>query len=294
MNTNEFFKHRSITACMKASYDLISSNIKNLLRKTWWAVLPQAFLTAVFLYIRMPNKGLHDWGEESPMASFIFQSIIYLLLLFSTCITGTAIWSWINQKSFSKNLGKYIAVIVSLCVILVVYSLAATSLYTAIAKLVGGVAWATTAVGVALFIISLILLLPFAYIIPRYMLLENSKKPSPWKSYKCGIRHNGSIFKLGFLGSLLLLCIYVLLSLPMNVLIGVQFFSQMGALEGDPLGVPGYFPALFIGVDTSIFFLIIYLSYWLLLSFTYLYGSIENDEKEKNEFKSINIKEQGK
>ncbi len=294
MNTNEFFKHRSVTACMKASYDSISGNIKNLLRKTWWAVLPQAFLTAIFLYIRMPNKGLHDWGEESPMASFILQSIIYLLLLFSTCLTGTALWSWINKKSFSKNLCKYLAVIVCTCAILVAYSAVTIAIYIAVAKLIGTVAWAIIAVGIVLFILSLVITLPFAYIIPRYMLLEKGEKLSPWKSYKCGLRHSGSFFKLGFLGYLLLLCICFLLSLPMNILIGVQFFSQMGALDGDPIGVPGYFPALFITVETIILFLIIYLSYWLLLSFTYLYGSIENDEKEKKELKSINIKEQAK
>lgn len=67
----ELFKNRSITACMKASYDAMTSQPLRLLKKTWWAVLADAVMTALCLYIRFPNKGLHDWGEESPMASFV-------------------------------------------------------------------------------------------------------------------------------------------------------------------------------------------------------------------------------
>lgn len=289
MNINELFKHRSVTACMKASYDLLSSNLKNLLSKTWWAFLPQALLMAIFVYLRMPNKGLHDWGEDSPMASFIFQTIVYLLTIVMGFVGAAAIWKWVNEKPFIKNLKRFF--IVAICSMIIIYGIIgiAAVIYFAIIAATGAfspsapLASQLIAVlaGIVLVAAVLVLVLPFAYIIPRYMLLESNDKLKPWKSYKCGLRHAGSIFKLGFLGYLLFLCIGFIIETPMMVLMGVQAFSQIGVLEGDPVGVPSYFPILFIGTTTLILFISCYIGSWLFFAFNYLYGSIEHDEKEK-------------
>jgi hypothetical protein len=47
-------------------------------------------------------------------------------------------------------------------------------------------------------------------------------------------------------------------ALPSIILIIAQFYSQLGALDGDPLGVPGYFTPLLFLVFTITFLLIIY------------------------------------
>ena len=78
MEVNELFKHRSITSCMRASYDTITSDFRSLIRKqTWTTHVPFAVLLAIVLYFLLPNKPLHDWGAVNPMASFILQTIIY-------------------------------------------------------------------------------------------------------------------------------------------------------------------------------------------------------------------------
>ena len=69
--------------------------------------------------------------------------------------------------------------------------------------------------------------------------------------------------------------------LPMTILTGAQIYSQLGALDGDPVGVPGYFTPLFIIIATLVLFAYTYVSSWLFTSFVYLYGSIEHDEQEK-------------
>ena len=77
MEVNELFKHRSITSCMRASYDTITSDFRSLVKQTWTTHVPFAVLLAIVLYFLLPNKPLHDWGAVNPMASFILQTIIY-------------------------------------------------------------------------------------------------------------------------------------------------------------------------------------------------------------------------
>ena len=45
MDTNEIFKYRSVTACMRASYELVTSHLFQILKKTWWASLILAIFT---------------------------------------------------------------------------------------------------------------------------------------------------------------------------------------------------------------------------------------------------------
>lgn len=78
MEVNELFKQRSITACMKASYNTVTSDIKSVVKQTWATHVPFAVLLAIVLYFLLPNKSLHDWGVVNPMASFILQTIITL------------------------------------------------------------------------------------------------------------------------------------------------------------------------------------------------------------------------
>ena len=125
--------------------------------------------------------------------------------------------------------------------------------------------------------------LPFAYLTPKYMLQEKGEKLRPWKSFKCGFRHMGSIFKMGFLGSLVILVAGILIYIPLAILIGAQVSAQMGTLEGDPVGTPSYFTFLFIVVTALLLFIFAYILHWLFISYIYLYGSIENDEMKKTE-----------
>lgn len=294
MKINELFKHRSVTSCMKESYDLLTSHPKDLVKQTWKAFLPYALLTALFMYLRMPNKFLHDWGEASPLLSFFLQSIVYVGILVALFFVGAALWRWITDKPFGETLKRF--TLVSICsyavmlvvvfILIISFIVAAVGLGISLDKTVGG---SDTVGHVGLFALVMLLeccvmlaiALPFAYVIPRYMLLEEGKALKTWKSFKTGFRHSGSIFKMAFLGGLIMMVCNIVFYLPMTILAGAQMYSQLGALDGDPVGVPGYFTPLFIIVATLVFFAYTYISSWLFTSFVYLYGSIEHDEQEK-------------
>ncbi len=300
MKINELFKHRSVTSCMSEAYNLITSNLKDLVKHTWMATLPYAFLTALFIYLRTPNKALHDWGDTNPIISFLFQSIVYWGLIVAAFFAGAILWHWITNKPFGQSLKRFtLASVCSIAFIMIsglTIGIAIIALCTAL-----GISFSPVSRGCdfsapiffALIIIISILffLLPFAYIIPRYMLLDKEEPMKVWKSFKTGLRHSGSIFKMGFLGALLIMVCSLILNIPLSILTGAQIYSQIGALEGDPIGVPGYFSPLYIIISTVAFFVYNYVNYWLLTSFVYLYGSIESDEREKqNNTLSINIK----
>ncbi len=262
---------------MKASYDAMTSQPLRLLKKTWWAVLADAVMTALCLYIRFPNKGLHDWGEESPMASFVLQTVIYVLCAVAGILTGAAFWRWVNRKTLWQNLKRYLAIRVVSDLVACVVAL--------------GIAWAGTAVGgpvakatvVLSVVMTLVVLLPFGYLQPRLMLLGEGEKLHPWRSYVTGIRHGGSIFMLGFLGTLIVAVVTCVLFIPAVILYGAQTLSQLGALDGDPLGTPSYFTPLLLVVTGVLLFVFNYVSFWLSLAFAFLYGSYRTQEAERKE-----------
>lgn len=318
MKINDLIKHRSVTACMKEAYSLMTDNIKNLLKSTWWAFMIYAFMVAFMVFLRTPNKMLHDWGEENMMLSFCLQTVVYLGVIVAAFLMGVAVWRWLTDKPFGRMMKRFTAVYLASAVVSFVVSFAATFGLTCFyltafitapesaatagsAAATGSAAMAeTAAVGspslliIVLFVLAIVaaivlcmaVSLPFAYLTPKYMLQEKGERLRPWKSFKCGFRHMGSIFKMGFLGSLVILVAGILIYIPLAILIGAQVSAQMGTLEGDPVGTPSYFTFLFIVVTALLLFVFAYILHWLFISYIYLYGSIENDEKKKTEMQS--------
>ena len=318
MKINDLIKHRSVTACMKEAYSLMTDNIKNLLKSTWWAFMIYAFMVAFMVFLRTPNKMLHDWGEENMMLSFCLQTVVYIGVVVAAFLMGAAVWRWLTDKPFGRMMKRFTAVYLASAVVSFVVSFAATFGLTCFyltafitapesaatagsAAATGSAAMAeTAAVGspslliivlfvfaiVAAIVLCMAVSLPFAYLTPKYMLQEKGERLRPWKSFKCGFRHMGSIFKMGFLGSLVIMVAGILIYIPLAILIGAQVSAQMGTLEGDPVGTPSYFTFLFIVVTALLLFVFAYILHWLFISYIYLYGSIENDEKKKTEMQS--------
>lgn len=318
MKINDLIKHRSVTACMKEAYSLMTDNIKNLLKSTWWAFMIYAFMVAFMVFLRTPNKMLHDWGEENMMLSFCLQTVVYIGVVVAAFLMGAAVWRWLTDKPFGRMMKRFTAVYLASAVVSFVVSFAATFGLTCFyltafitapesaatagsAAATGSAAMAETAAAgspslliivlfvfaiVAAIVLCMAVSLPFAYLTPKYMLLEKGKRLHPWKSFKCGFRHMGSIFKMGFLGSLVILVAGILIYIPLAILIGAQVSAQMGTFEGDPVGTPSYFTFLFIVVTALLLFVFAYILHWLFISYIYLYGSIENDEKKKTEMQS--------
>ena len=88
----------------------------------------------------------------------------------------------------------------------------------------------------------------FWHLLPRKQLSANKgekRKKGQWVLRI--LRHLGGFLMIGFLGIMIVGIATFIAALPSIILIIAQFYSQLGALDGDPLGVPGYFtPLLFV------------------------------------------------
>ena len=377
MDTTVLFKYRSVTACMKASYDLMNHHLTSLLKKTWWAILIYAIFVALTLYFRLPNKALHDWGEVSPWSSYIIQTFIYLGVWVTGIVSCATIWVWL-KKMFSKAKGasyskaaeekvseekisekkaaeenKSIATgekkskisfkktLIRFALLSILFDfilgfvvggftggvssfyqgyaahaaadnpmiqvgaaadstaqmgMATDSIGAAHQAIANGAAaadgtsWMTNGaigciLGIVFIALMLLVCIPFANIIPQVMLKGQGEKWELWKSYKMGLRHFGGIFKMAFLGGIILSIILFVVSIPAMLLCWAQVSSQLGALNGDPLGVPSYFPIQTFIVFTLTIFVISYAFTWLNISFVYFFGANKTLEEKKLEAK---------
>ena len=146
----------------------------------------------------------------------------------------------------------------------------------------------TGIVAIILLVIIALLVLPFAHIIPHVMLKQKEEKLKPWSTYKEGAKHLGSIFLIGFLGTIIICIISCIVLIPTFIMGWAQMSSQVGALGGDPLGVPAYFTPLLLIVLTITIFVLTYVASWLGFSYAYLYGSNTCLEKKKKELQNTN------
>lgn len=126
MKINDLIKHRSVTACMKEAYSLMTGNVKNLLKSTWWAFMIYAFMVAFMVYLRTPNKMLHDWGEENMMLSFCLQTVVYLGAIVAAFLMGAAAWRWLTDKPFGRMMKRFTTIYLASAVVSFVVTFAAT------------------------------------------------------------------------------------------------------------------------------------------------------------------------
>ena len=225
MEANILLKQRSITACMKTSYDLMTSRFIQLIKQTWNTNLPFAILLGITLYFMMPNKALHDWGALNPWLSFILQTIIYAGTLVMFLVTIIFTRRWLKKQTAGK--------------------------ITAANETTG----------------------------------KEAKLPLG-KRMASILRHLGGYMLTCFLGGLICLVLICITCLPVGIIAAAQMFSQLGALDGDPLGTPGYFTPLLMVILFATCFVIIYLIHWLGITLTYQHGSYSVQDAEKARLKA--------
>ncbi len=213
MENKDFLKIRSMTACMKASYDMMANAPRCLVKKTWKTHLPLAVLMAVVVYFLLPNKGLHDWGADNPWVSFIIQTCVYAMTI-------------------------VMAVVAVICTL------------------------------------------------PYGSLRRPNEKRSWLKAVGRIMHHLGGFLFTTFLGGIVLSVVIAIAALPSLVIMCVQFLSQLGAIGGDPLGVPAYFMPLSFAVFFVSCLCTLYAADWLGFSLAYLYGSYKVQDEQRQSLKA--------
>ena len=276
-------KVRSSRGCISAGYRLYTGRFKHIFRYSWVAALIFALFCSVSgaMMIMMPRL--------IPLTTAI--------LIIVECLFASYGYSVLKQhqtignilrpvKWFSIDTHIFVRTIKCWLCLLVIYLIASIiivglayaafkflSLYTAIG---------CTALGT---LIILCLLLPLAYITMRYILNDGI---GFWKQlkigYGVGMRRWGFIFIVVLAAVIIELLLLMILSLPATILSMANTQSVMGVAMGDPYALPSYMPALAAGTFLIIGFLQAYVMLSVLFPIYYMYGSIDAQEQEKQDF----------
>ena len=127
------------------------------------------------------------------------------------------------------------------------------------------------------------LLLPFSYVVMKYVMDERQKYwSSLWHEYCQGMRYWGFLFLVFFVSLLLVVLASFVITLPANILQLANQAALTGQLTGDPLGMPSYMTSLTFITFTFCNFICFYVYQVTLVHNYYIYGSIETKEHEKN------------
>ena len=294
MEKEMLYKSRSFSSCILAAYQLMSKNLRNILKATWLPVLIYVFILASFLLINLPN--------EDVVALGIAHFALYIGVL-ASCLLGlivTGIWalsrlmSILNEEPRRWNFMRAVWLTLNSIVI----TLVITAVVVAVAKLAGGYLapymqnhfWLFLCMAFFIVLMAVVLLLPLNYVFMKYL---NERDMRFWHdflpSYRIGLRRTSFIFITLFITGLIVLILATIVMLPYLTLTSAYYTSLMGHILGDASDLPGYFPVLYFITTAVVYFLLWYVTAFIIVVVFFMYGSIE---KRREEQRAIRLEEQ--
>ena len=278
-------KVRSSRGCISAGYRLYTGHFKHIFRYSWVAALIFALFCSVSgaMMIMMPRM-IPLTAAILIIVECLFASYGYSVLkqhqTFGN-ILRPAKWFSIDTHIFIRTIKCWLCMFVILLVVGVIIA----GLSVIAVKYLDYSAY--TAVGFFTLgsLILIGLLLPLAYITMRYILNDGI---GFWKQFKIGygvgMRRWGFIFIVVLVAFIVELLLMMLLSLPATILSMANTQSMFGVAMGDPYALPSYMPALAAGTFLIIGFLQAYVMLSVLFPIYYMYGAIDAQEQEKQDF----------
>ncbi len=301
---------RSSSAAISDGYRLYMNNFRRVFRSSWIAALVYALAMGVFVNIvitRLPmaavvqatgqtgNPALQSMLVTTGLfllgGSILLLAALTVLLSYGFSALGeqlatgsvTAPAKWygrIDRLALWRTLKAALwLLLVGLVVDAVMAGVAVVAM-----KFLGRLAGLMLIGGTLLLFLAA--LLPLAYTIMKYVLTPKSAFLAILKdTYPVGLRHWGGLFIVVLVVSIVNMLLDVVTQMPANILYAANVNSQMGALQGDPLGMPAYMGWMNIVVFTAAGFVQAYVQLSALFPLAYMYGSIETQENERSQAK---------
>lgn len=276
-------KVRSSRGCISAGYRLYTGHFKHIFRYSWLAALIYAVFCSVggAMMIMMPR----------------LMPITAAILIIVECLFASYGFSVLKQHQTFGNIlrpAKWFSLDTHIFVRTIKCWLCLFVIYLIASIIIVGIGFAAfkflslyTAIGAAALgaLVIMCLLLPLTYITMRYILNDGI---GFWKQlkigYGVGMRRWGFIFIVVLVAVIVELLLLMLLSLPAIILSIANTQSMFGVAMGDPYALPSYMPALAAGTFLIIGFLQAYVMLSVLFPIYYMYGSIDAQEQEKQDF----------
>lgn len=314
MNKNDIlqlFQSRSNGAVIRDGYKLYLGNFKTLLCRSWLSALIYAITvgllirTAIEQLPILATLGITGQVSISQMAEIAIENLIIvsvasLIFTVGAGILASAGFSALSEHQISGTIsmpkkwyrqfdGRMLLRTAKLVVWMIIVDIIMSTILSGIAYI--GLMALSPIASILLLIVAYItilaFLLPLEVIVIRYMLSEKSEHfvSTLTKYYAIGMRHWGGLFVVGFIMSIVVVILTIATEFPAFILFIANVQSQLGALQGDPLGMPSYMGWLNIIVFVIAGFIQAYVHLSFLFPMYYLYGSIITQEKEKSELK---------
>ena len=280
---NDIYKNRSISACIKTSFDVLTINFATIFKKTWLGSLAWAICLTALVFFFGKFALTVTANEPSVWATAIPTLCAFLLSLTASSYMAANIVTLLFKHALKPVfLRAFITII-----LLTVLSLAALILVPEVSKglaqllSTGKLLSPIQAViaGVVLFglIILAILafMLPLGYSLTHYICTPKAKLIQAFgKDYKVGLHHWGFLF----IGQILT----IFLALPLSILFMAYGYNLWGMLTlADPDGLPTYFIPIMIAFVGIICFIASYIFTFGVFTNIYVYGSVNQQINSK-------------
>lgn len=305
----ELYKIRSASACIKSAYNLFGANLKTIFRRMWLPALSFAFIMAAVLLTSTLSAQAIIKHPQMVLVYKLFQSSLSLLVIVTLIWVVASLFTMLNQRGLWRNIlqttklfflqmaiGIVLSAIVAIPVVASIFHQLKTMQTTqegnavhaaaqiqplVVQTLLSPTVLITIAITILIVIFIELLLLPIYYFYVKYMMEPIHMRTNLWKSFKTGLRRWGFIFLTFFMTTLILMCFFLILFMPLGILNIAQSQSLAGVVMGDPAALPNYF--LFLQFITALFtfFILTFFIAWTILVAYYAYGSIEQKEIER-------------
>ena len=286
MEKEMIYKSRGFSSCINSAYHLMSDNMKGIIRSTWLPVLLVSLLSGIVATLFIPNDDTLAFGLANTWLYFTLFCVSLLGIIVCSIWLFSRLMSMLNGHPRRWNFKRILLATIYMVLIESVVAIIIVAAFFLALKTTGGNPplflidnWL-----VVLFVLVLLVLalLPFNYIIMRYLYDKDSRF---WgdlrKSYKTGLRHLGIIFITTVLTSIIAGVIAMVAYLPLGILNIANLLSFAGRQMGDPATLPSYFLPLFFITTVLVVMVVQYIYMFPTIVNLFIYGSIEKEEEER-------------
>lgn len=283
---NELFKIRSVSACLKDAYVLLNTNFKTIIGKLWLPLLCLSLSMGLYMLFGLVLQGVvSDESSGMSVMTVVGMSVSLLAAFVCSLWTLARLFPMLNGQSQHWNFVRALKLALFWLACLVVLSIVIIAVIGGVVSMNGpspsgdaagiGFVKMMGAISIVL-LLFMVFCLPFVYTFMKYLMEPDMKlKQVVGQPYKTGFHRWGYLFGNMFLSYLIYYILYLVAFIPVIILAIVCYINGQGMIDGDPSGMPNGLSILSVVVTTLCFFVVTFISIWMLFVFYYVYGSIE-------------------
>lgn len=305
-------KVRSTGGATATGYRLYNGNFKKLFRSSWIQSLLYALVCgalgvlvavkspelSVMAITSAPTEAMYHYAVGLSVAilalsaaAFLLETVFYACSIsllrqhsLSGIISRPLHWYSFDKHATWRTLKGVLGMVAIACVPAIVFSLLwQFRLKSAISSPGDNIVLLSFSIIAAILVF--LAYLPCHLGFMKYVINDGCRFwPTVAKEYPVALRHYGMVFGVCLLSSIVVIIIEFVIILPALIIAIANYHANMGVINGDPLGMPSYIMPLTAVVMAIAGFFQAYIRSTMLFTLYYMYGSIESQEQERNDY----------